>query len=202
MEKLFFATYNQHKLQEAANILQGVCILHTPQELGIYSVPEETEQTLEGNAILKAEALFSACNCPCFADDTGLLVDALNGAPGVYSARYAGENATDADNRAKLLQELSALTRPHKAHFATVIAYIDRNGKKWLFRGEVHGHIINEERGCKGFGYDAIFVPEGSNLTFAQMDSNEKNALSHRSQAIEKLKQHLIKEYSAQNQKQ
>lgn len=192
MEKLLFATHNTHKLQEVRQMLEGLCNVISPLDLEISDVPEETETTLAGNALLKARALYRLVGIPSFADDTGLLVDALDGAPGVFSARYAGPESNEADNRSLLLTQLKEFPTPRKAHFSTVVAYIDDRGQEWIFEGEVHGQILNQEVGTGGFGYDALFVPDGYEETFAQMSPQKKNELSHRRRAIEKLRVHLL----------
>lgn len=145
----------------------------------------ETAATIEGNALLKAKAIAGKSDTNCFADDSGLLVDALNGAPGVYSARYAGEQKNDRDNIDKLLRELEGVEN-RKAHFKTVMALV-LNGKEYLFEGIVKGSIIKELRGSNGFGYDPVFMPDGSSKTFAEMSLEEKNTISHRKIALKKL---------------
>lgn len=145
----------------------------------------ETAATIEGNALLKAKAIAGKFDTNCFADDSGLLVDALNGAPGVYSARYAGEQKNDRDNIDKLLRELQGQEN-RKAHFKTVMALV-LNGKEYLFEGIVNGTIITELRGSNGFGYDPVFMPDGYSKTFAEMSLEEKNTISHRKIALKKL---------------
>lgn len=145
----------------------------------------ETAVTIEGNALLKAKTIAEKFDTSCFADDSGLLVDALNGAPGVYSARYAGEQKNDKDNIDKLLFELKDLDN-RKAHFKTVMALI-LEGKEYLFEGTVNGTITRDLRGSNGFGYDPVFIPDGSSKTFAEMSLEEKNSLSHRKIALKKL---------------
>ncbi len=150
---------------------------------------EETADTIEGNALLKAETIFEKTGINCFADDSGLLIDALNGAPGVYSARYAGEQKNDQDNMQKLLHELNG--KPNRnAHFKTVMALII-DGQEYLFEGIIEGKIITEKLGTNGFGYDPIFVPDGYNETFAQLDSETKNKISHRARALQKMLEFL-----------
>lgn len=145
----------------------------------------ETAATIEGNALLKAKAIAEKFDTNCFADDSGLLVDALNGAPGVYSARYAGAQKNDRDNIDKLLRELEGVEN-RKAHFKTVMALV-LNGQEYLFEGIVKGTIITELRGSNGFGYDPVFMPDGSSKTFAEMSLEEKNTISHRKIALKKL---------------
>lgn len=150
---------------------------------------EETADTIEGNALLKAKTIFEKTGINCFADDSGLLIDALNGAPGVYSARYAGEQKNDQDNMQKLLHELNG--KPNRnAHFKTVMALII-DGQEYLFEGKIEGKIITEKLGTNGFGYDPIFVPDGNNETFAQLDSETKNKISHRARALQKMLEFL-----------
>lgn len=192
MEKLIFATHNTHKLGEVAALLEGVCQILSPGDLGLHIPPEETATTLEGNALLKARHLYALTGQACFADDTGLEVRVLNGAPGVYSARYGGEEHNDACNRAHLLAQLESKPKPWNARFRTAIAYIDSNGQEHLFEGIVEGEILPEERGKGGFGYDALFRPKDCNKTFAEMSPATKNELSHRARAIEALKQFLL----------
>lgn len=154
-------------------------------DIGFDEEIAETAATIEGNALLKAKAVANATGQHCFADDSGLLVDALNGAPGVHSARYAGEHKSDNDNIDKLLLALESQNK-RQAHFKTVMALIMHN-KEYLFEGIVHGTIINERRGDNGFGYDPVFVPDGFSKTFAEMSLDEKNAISHRKMALKKL---------------
>lgn len=143
----------------------------------------ETGHTLQDNALIKARTIFQLYKKPVIADDTGLEVDALNGSPGVYSARYAGE-PTNAENNMKLLLKNLEGNNNRTANFRTVIAYINAEGKEQLFEGQVDGEIINERRGGEGFGYDPIFVPEGYHTTFAEMTLEEKNTISHRAKAL------------------
>ena len=192
MEKLLFATNNAHKLGEVRYILQGQCRIISLREAGVESNPEENAPTLEGNALLKARDAFRLAQCPTIADDTGLEVASLGGAPGVLSARYAGEGHDDAANRTKLLESLRKHPTTHIARFRTVVAYIDRAGGEHLFEGIVEGMIIEEERGEKGFGYDALFVPRGETRTFAQMNEAEKNAISHRARAFTQFHEYLV----------
>lgn len=193
MKKLYFATQNAHKTEEVRAIMATLCDVISAAEVGIHNAPEETEATLEGNALLKARALRAHLphGAACFADDTGLLVEALDGAPGVHSARFSGPQTSDQRNREKLLAALKEFPTPHHARFVTVIAYIDAAGKEWLFTGEVAGEILPAERGAGGFGYDPLFLPCGSSKTFAEMPAEEKNQMSHRRKALEKLRTHL-----------
>lgn len=185
MIELVFATNNKHKLQEADQIIgEEVLILNLSDIDGEEDI-DETADTLEGNALIKARFIASRHNVSCFADDTGLEVEALNGAPGVRSARYAGEPANAVENMKKLLDELEGETR-RQARFRTVIALI-LEGQEYLFEGIIEGHILEEQRGEKGFGYDPVFVPLGETRTFAEMSASEKNKLSHRGKALEKM---------------
>ena len=197
MKKIYFATHNAHKLQEVQQILGSDYRVVSAAEGGLTEAPDETADTLAGNALIKARALYRAVHCPCFADDTGLLVEALGGAPGVHSARYAGPAATDAQNRAKLLQQLAPLAPPYRAKFQTVVAYISAQGEEHLFTGEVTGVISPQEVGAGGFGYDSLFVPDGYDRTFAQMPPQEKNLISHRYRAVCRLLEFLSHEPKA-----
>ena len=149
----------------------------------------ETADTIEGNALLKSQTIAQKTGISCFADDSGLLVDALNGAPGVYSARYAGEQKNDSNNIDKLLAELQDKEN-RKAHFKTVMALV-LEGKEYLFEGTIHGYISHERKGNNGFGYDPVFIPDGYSKTFAEMSFEEKNSISHRKIALKKLLEFL-----------
>lgn len=193
--KLAIATNNQHKLQEIKAVLGGQFEqLLSLKDLGIDADVEETGNTLEENALIKARAIENICHIPTLADDTGLMVDALNGAPGVYSARYAGEEHNDANNRALLLKNLNGQEN-RKAHFATVIAIVFPNGDFITSNGRVEGEILQEERGNEGFGYDSLFYSYELGKTFAQASQEEKNSVSHRGRAlrnmVEKLKDRI-----------
>ena len=183
--QLIFVTHNKNKLKEVRSIMPSSIELLSLDDINFTDEIEETALTIEGNALLKAKTIYEKTGKNCFADDSGLLVDSLNGAPGVYSARYAGEHKSDQDNIQKLLQELSGHTN-RNAHFKTVMALII-NGKDYLFDGIIEGKIINEQLGSNGFGYDPIFVPNGYDQTFAQLDSEIKNTISHRANALKKL---------------
>lgn len=195
MEKLVFVTNNSHKLEEIRKMLEGKIEVISLGDLGCNDVIEETSNTLEGNAIIKARHIHDKYNIPCFADDTGLLVDALDGAPGVYSARYAGEQCDSEANVNKLLSELKSVEdKQRTAKFQTSIALIDEYGEH-IFNGEIYGRITTERRGQSGFGYDPVFIPNGYSKTFAEMTIDEKNKISHRALAVIKFVNYL-KEYN------
>lgn len=184
--KLVFATNNAHKLDEISSILGEKVELLSLKDINCHVDIPETADTLEGNAMLKAEYIFENYGLDCFADDTGLEVEALDGAPGVYSARYARGGGHNAEaNMQQLLQNMQGVQN-RKAQFRTAICLI-LDGKKHLFEGIVKGEIIKEKRGGSGFGYDPIFVPEGYAKTFAEMGNETKNKISHRALAVEKL---------------
>lgn len=185
MKKLVFATNNQHKLTELQSILGGRYQLLSLADIGFFDDIPETRDTLEGNASQKANFVYDRFGMNCFADDTGLEVEALGNAPGVYSARYAGPQRSSDDNVKKLLHDLQKINN-RAARFRTVISLII-DGKEKLFEGIVDGKIIDTPKGTQGFGYDPIFVPDGHSLTFAEMDMEEKNKISHRGRAVEKL---------------
>ena len=187
--KMVVATNNAHKLKEIAAILGQEIELLSLKDIQCYADIPETADTLEGNARQKAMYIYENYGMDCFADDTGLEVEALGGAPGVFSARYAGDGHDSEANMQKLLKELAGKEN-RKAQFRTVICLI-RNGKEHLFEGIVKGEIIQEKRGGAGFGYDPIFVPEGYDLTFAELGDDVKNTISHRARAVEKLCQFL-----------
>lgn len=189
--KLYFATNNIYKLKEVQEVVGDSFQIESMRSLGINEDIPEDQLTLQGNALQKARFLYDRTGESCFADDTGLEVDALNGAPGVYSARYAGEAKNSLDNMALLLKNMSGIQN-RKARFRTVIALI-LDGKEYLFEGVVKGTIAEEPRGTAGFGYDPLFVPDGYSTTFAEMDSEAKNAISHRGRAVEKLAAFLLK---------
>ncbi|MEI6851329.1 MAG: non-canonical purine NTP diphosphatase [Bacteroidota bacterium] len=189
--RLVFATNNLHKLEEIRHILQNKNVeILSLQEIGCFDEIPETADTLEGNALQKAEFIFEKFGINCFADDTGLQVDALHGAPGVYSARYAGKACSFEDNINKLLIEMKDAEN-RTACFKTVIALI-LDGEKYFFSGEVAGEILSERKGNHGFGYDPVFIPKGYDLSFAEMDASTKNGLSHRFHATSKLIQFLL----------
>jgi XTP/dITP diphosphohydrolase len=183
--QLIFATHNKNKLKEVKSLMPNTISLLSLDDINLINEIEETSTTIEGNALLKAQTIYKQTGINCFADDTGLLVDALNGAPGVYSARYAGEQKNDEDNMRKLLLDLLD-KETRNAHFKSVMALII-DGKEYLFEGIINGKIISEKIGTNGFGYDPIFVPNGYTETFAQLNSETKNAISHRGIALNKL---------------
>ncbi len=180
--QIILATHNKHKQEELSRMLSGiVTVASLPDD---FPEIEETGVTLAENAIIKARAVYSQLRLPSLADDTGLEVESLGGAPGVYTARYAGEHATYGDNCKKLLHELSNSTN-RKALFKTVLCYIDSNEEEYLFEGIVTGLISTSEKGNGGFGYDPVFIPDVSDgLTFAEMTIEQKNLISHRARAI------------------
>lgn len=184
--KLVFATNNAHKLEEVAAILSDQIDLLSLNDIDCHTDIPETADTLEGNALLKSTFIFKNYHLDCFADDTGLEVEALDGAPGVYSARYAEGAGHDAQaNMKKLLQNLEGIEN-RKAQFRTAISLI-LDGKEYLFEGIIKGEITCEKRGDSGFGYDPIFRPEGYEQTFAELGNEIKNKISHRALAVEKL---------------
>ena len=182
---IVFATHNRHKSEEACQILGPRWTLRNLHDLGQTEEIPETADTLQGNALQKAQFVYDKFHLSCFADDTGLEVEALNGAPGVYSARYAGEHCSFADNVNKLLHEMQGKTN-RRACFKTVVALI-LDGEPHFFEGRVDGTIIESPRGGEGFGYDPVFVPDGFNETFAEMSAEQKNKISHRGRAMAKL---------------
>lgn len=183
--KLVFASNNKNKIIEVQNLLPDTIQIMSLEEIGCLEDIPETAQTIEGNAILKANYVTERYGYDCFADDSGLEVDALNGAPGVISARYAGEHKNNDDNIEKLLFELSNKTN-RKAHFKTVIA-LNINKQQHLFTGIAKGEIIKERKGTNGFGYDPVFQPNDYDRTFAELSLEEKSAISHRAKAVKEL---------------
>ena len=189
-KKWFFATNIAQKLAGVRKILGKKVEVRILNVINCQAYIPKTADTLEGNARQKAEYIYKNYAMDCFADDTGLEVEALNGAPGVYSARYAGGEGHDSEaNMKKLLAELSGETN-RKAQFRTAICLIE-GGTEHLFEGIVKGRIIEEKRGGSGFGYDPVFVPEGYDETFAEMGNEEKNKISHRARAVQKLCEYL-----------
>ena len=183
--KLVFASNNKNKIQEIQALVPNIIQIVSLEEIGCIEDIPETADTIEGNAILKANYVTEKYGYDCFADDTGLEVDTLNGAPGVYSARYAGEQKDANDNMDKLLSELKDESN-RKANFKTVIA-LNLNGKQNLFTGIINGKIIEEKIGTNGFGYDPIFVADGFDKTFAELSMEEKSTISHRGIAVKEL---------------
>nr|WP_302830672.1 non-canonical purine NTP diphosphatase [uncultured Bacteroides sp.] len=190
-KKFVFATNNAHKLEEVSFILKNKIELLSMKDINCNVDIPETADTLEGNALIKARYIFENYHLNCFADDTGLEVEALNGAPGVYSARYAGDAHNSEANMQKLLHDLEGIEN-RRAQFRTVFALII-DGKEHLFEGIVKGVITKNRRGTSGFGYDPIFIPEGYTQTYAEMGNELKNKISHRALATNKLCNFLLK---------
>ena len=188
MKKLIFATNNPNKLAEIKSAIKTFEVVGL-KEMGIHEDIAETGTTLEENALIKSQYIFQKTGLDCFSDDTGLEVKALNGRPGVHSARYAGSNCSAADNMDKLLNELENHD-DRSAKFRTVISLI-LNGEKYYFEGEVMGDILSQKKGVDGFGYDPIFRPKGFSASFAEMSMTQKNEISHRGIAVKKLIQFL-----------
>lgn len=187
--ELVFVTSNQNKVTEVQKILGPSIKIVSLKDLGFSGEIAETAATFKGNALLKANFIYNKFATNCFADDSGLEVEALNGEPGVLSARYAGEPANDLKNINKLIRNLQG-NYQRNARFVTVIALI-MNGKEHFFEGKIKGSITAEPRGHNGFGYDAVFCPEGSAITFAEMSTEEKNCISHRAIAITEMYRYL-----------
>lgn len=185
MKDLIFATNNTHKIDEIQALIGESFLIKSLHQIGCFEDIPETANTLEGNALLKASYVFDKFQKNCFADDTGLEVDALGGRPGVYSARYAGNGHDFEANIDKVLLELSGIEN-RKARFRTIIALIF-DGETTYFEGIVNGTIISERKGSEGFGYDPVFIPEGYSQTFAEMTLSQKNAISHRALAVKQL---------------
>ncbi|MEG1838857.1 MAG: non-canonical purine NTP diphosphatase [Bacteroidaceae bacterium] len=185
MNKLVFATNNQHKLEEVSAILGNKIELLSLKDINCEVDIPETANSLEGNAYLKASYIYNNYHLNCFADDTGLEIEALNNEPGVFSARYAGENKSSEANMLKVLSNLESKTN-RKAQFRTIVSLII-SGKEYRFEGIIKGEIIKEKHGNSGFGYDPIFMPDGYNKTFAELGEDIKNKISHRAIAINKL---------------
>ncbi len=190
---LLFGTNNAHKLREIQEMVGAIFAIKSLRDLGLDIDVEETEATLEGNALLKAQSFFERTGLPCFADDTGLEVEALGGAPGVYTARYAGDHCSPADNIQKMLREMKG-QKHRRARFRTVIAFFD-GGQSRFFEGEVWGNITRTASGEGGFGYDPIFQPEGYDKTFASLSPEEKHAISHRGIAVRRFADFLKASY-------
>lgn len=193
--KIVFATNNSHKLEEIRQILGESIEVLSLADINCHDDIPETAPTLEGNAMMKARYVYDKYGTPCFADDTGLEVEALDGAPGVYSARYAGGEGHDSEaNMRKLLHELEGKEN-RRAQFRTVIALIEQKDGKPVahtFEGKIEGHISDEKRGTSGFGYDPIFVPEGYEQSFAELGNEIKNKISHRARSVARLAEYLL----------
>jgi len=183
--ELVFATNNQHKIKEISPLIENSFQLLSLADLSFFEEIPETQATLEGNASQKSHFIFDKFAVNCFADDTGLEIEALDGEPGVYSARYAGEGCNFQDNIDKVLLKMDGIIN-RKARFRTVISLI-LEGKEYFFEGYVNGIILTEKYGTDGFGYDPIFMPDGYSISFAEMTLEEKNRISHRSMAVGKL---------------
>lgn len=188
--KLVFATNNQHKLQEISQLLGSSVELLSLNDINCTDEVPENQETLEGNAAEKSFYIFNKFGYNCFADDTGLEIEALNGEPGVYSARYAGEDKNAQNNMDLVLTKLAKI-KNRNARFRTVISLVI-DGREIQFEGIVNGRILEEKRGIAGFGYDPIFKPDESELCFAEMAMQEKNKISHRGRAVRKLVEYLI----------
>jgi len=191
MKDIWLSTTNEHKKQEFRTLLRPFHItLHTPNELSGFADVEETGATFAENAMLKAQVLYDIVRQPVIADDSGLIVAALNGAPGIYSARYAGLNATDADNRALLLHNMKDI-KTRTARFVCALAFIQNDDASELFEGEVEGQICEKEHGFAGFGYDRLFFSDELGKTFAEATVDERHKVSHRARAFNKFLERL-----------
>lgn len=182
--ELIFASHNENKVKEIRNMVSEEIRIHSLNDLNFHEEIEETGNTLEANARIKAKTIHGLTGKNVFADDSGLFVEALGGAPGVFSSRYAGTGDSE-DNINKLLKELEKESN-RNAYFKSVFCLI-LNDEEYFFHGECHGEIISEKRGCKGFGYDPVFIPTGYQQTFSEMESGLKNSISHRYKAVQKL---------------
>lgn len=191
MKDIVFATNNKNKLKEMCEIMDGLYHVMSLEEIGCHEEIIEDADTIQGNAKIKADFITNRYHIDCFADDTGLEVEALNGAPGVYSARYAGEHCSYQDNVNKMLNALDGVEN-RKAVFRTVIA-LNLEGETYYFEGRCEGQITKEQRGSEGFGYDPIFQPDGFDETFAELGMDVKNSISHRGRATQKLIEFLQK---------
>ena len=191
MKELVFATNNLHKLKEIREIIGRQFKIISLDEIGCYEDIIEDAETIEGNASLKSWYVYNKFKMDCFADDTGLEIEALDGKPGVKSARYAGDDCNPENNIKKILVELAG-QRNRKARFKTVISLI-RQDTEILFEGTVDGVILNEKRGEGGFGYDPVFLPDGYDESFAELSAEEKNKISHRGRAMQKLISYLMR---------
>jgi len=196
MKKLVFATNNPHKLEEIRAMLGSKLEILSLADIGCDADIPETAETLEGNALIKAHYVYDNYKLDCFADDTGLEVDALHGLPGVHTARYAYPDRHDPEaNMIKLLEALRE-NNDRNARFRTVIALIEK-GKEHLFEGVVEGVIAREKSGTQGFGYDPVFIPEGNSKTFAELGEDIKNTISHRARAVQKLAEYLASRHES-----
>ncbi|MBE6687692.1 MAG: XTP/dITP diphosphatase [Ruminococcaceae bacterium] len=200
--KLVISSRNQKKIKELRKIFADSIPENTPEllsldDIGFEGDVEENGTTFEENAMIKAKAIYDFCGLPVFADDSGICANALNGEPGIYSARYAGEDKNDEKNIDKLIEKLTDKS-DKSGYFVCVVAYIDKNGKQHIFRGECHGTIIDTRMGENGFGYDPIFYLEEYKKTFAQIDADLKNKISHRAVAMDKFTQKIKKETEEQ----
>lgn len=190
--KIILASNNAHKAREIEKLLPEGVVIETLKEVGYTKPIIEDADTFEGNALIKARAIYAEFGRPCLADDSGLEVDCLGGAPGVFSARYSGEGATDEKNNAKLLEEIKDKT-DLSARFRTVLAFIDADGNEHLFEGKVEGSLTRVPRGNEGFGYDPLFCPvEHPDKTFAELTLEQKNEISHRARAIKAMNGWLL----------
>lgn len=192
--EIIFATNNKNKVSEVQQLLPNSIQIKSLKDIGCFEDIPETADTIEGNALQKANYVYQMYKENCFSDDTGFEVEALGNAPGVHSARYAGEDRSDFKNTEKLLNELNGQNN-RKARFKTVIALV-LNGKVITFEGIANGEILKERRGGNGFGYDPVFVPNGQTKTFAEMTLSEKNIFSHRAKAFQKLVEFLTQNVS------
>ncbi|MGB9663294.1 MAG: RdgB/HAM1 family non-canonical purine NTP pyrophosphatase [Ignavibacteria bacterium] len=197
--KVVLATNNPHKVNEVKEILSelGIEIL-TLKDLGIEIEIEEDQNTFEGNARKKANTIFELTKLPAIADDSGLIVEQLNGEPGVLSSRYAGEEHNYEKNNQKLLQELKDKPKPHRAKFICVINYKSENEDE-IFIGTVEGEIVDSPKGTNGFGYDPLFKPDGFNVTYAELPSEIKNKISHRYKALKKFRDYLFEKMKSED---
>ena len=191
MKKLIFGSSNPHKLAEVKKLMPPSVSLISMQELGIHEELPEEQDTISGNALQKAQELHRLTSMNCFAEDTGLLVDTLDGAPGVYSARFAGKQSTSEENLTKLLRLMEGKEN-REAHFLTVVALI-WEGADYTFEGRVDGHIAKDPKGEGGFGYDPVFIPDGYEKTFGELPQHVKNQISHRARAVGKLQDFLAR---------
>ncbi len=197
MINIIFASHNQHKVTEVQAILGDSFSLLSLTEINYHDEIIEDAETLEGNARIKAQTIWKITGKTCFADDTGLEIEALNGQPGVFSARYAGVAHDDQANLQKILHELKGKTN-RNARFRTVICLINE-GKALFFEGIINGRISESPSGKKGFGYDPVFIPNGHDISFAEMKESEKNAISHRGQAVKKFTDYLFFRFLKEN---